>query len=214
MKKTTTLYIVRHGQTSFNANHVIGGTLEPNPLSRVGTQEAQILANRLRHVLFDVIYSSDLSRAAKTAEIIAAKRNLTYTVDPLLRERSWGALQGKTFREARKKHPKAFQKESTIEGKAAMDFKYVPDMESLKSAVQRFESFLQRVVIKHPGKTILIVCHFDIMIGYLVSVGYGSYQDLMNAAFNHTGYYKLIHTHTGFRVKEVVGLKRNSHDKS
>ena len=202
----TTFYVVRHGQTEFNVKNIIGGTLEPNPLSKIGRQQAVKLALKLLKIKIDLIYSSDLTRAIETAEIIADSKKLHVKTDPLLRERFWGSLQGKTFDEAKAEYEESFRKEAIIEGLEAMNFKYVPDMESLFSTVNRFNSFLKKSTADNPGKTILIVCHFDIMIGFLVSIGYGTYQKLMNSTFNHTGYYKLYVEDSKFSIKEIKGL--------
>ncbi len=207
MIQQTTFYVARHGQTEFNLKGIIGGILEPNELSPKGEEQAGILGEKLQHIPFDKIYSSKLSRAKKTAEIIATKRNLLVEYDKMLNERNWGSLQGISFSDAQKKYPEAFIVESKIEGKEALKFKYVSDMESLEDTVKRFRSFLNKVIKRNAGKTILIVCHFDIMIGFLFSLGYGTYQDLMNASFDHTGYYELLHDGGSFMIKDVVGLK-------
>ena len=206
MTKQTTFYIVRHGQTDFNLKGIIAGILEPNLLSQKGEEQASVLGKKLTHISFDKIYSSKLSRAKKTAEIIASMKNLPVETDELLNERNWGSLQGISFDEAQKKYPEVFIEESKIEGKKALIFKYVNDMESLEDAVRRFKQFLNKAVKLNNGKTILVVCHFDIMIGFLFSIGYGTYQDLMNASFDNTGYYKLIYNGKTFQIKKIEGL--------
>lgn len=208
MKKLTTIFVVRHGQTEFNIKKIIGGTLEPNPLSAIGKDQAVKLSKKLKNIKFDMIYSSDLSRAKETAKIIASMKNLPVSVSKLLRERDWGSLQGRTFEEAKKEHKAAFLKESKVEGEEALNFKYVKDMESLKDTINRFKEFLVMIVNEQKGKTILMVCHFDIMIGYLVDLGYGTYQELMNASFDHTGHYKLTSDGKTFQVEEIVGLNK------
>lgn len=206
MNKKTSIYVARHGQTEFNLKGVIGGILEPNPLSPKGEEQAKILSEKLKNIHFDKIYSSALSRAQKTAEIIAKSQGVPVIHDQLLNERNWGSLQGISFDEAQKKHPEAFLKESKIEGTEALKFRYVPDMESLEETIRRYTKFLAKIIQENNGKTVLIVCHFDIMIGYLFSIGYGTYQKLMNASFDHTGYYKLIHDGEKFTVDEIIGL--------
>lgn len=48
-----------------------------------------------------------------------------------------------------------------------------------------------------------------VYLGYLVEQGEGSYQKLMNADFDHTGYYKLMVDNGGIKVVEIVGLDIN-----
>lgn len=207
MSKQTTIYIVRHGQAEFNSRHIIGGTLDPNPLTAEGEEQARKLGEKFKHIKIDKIYSSDLLRAQKTAEIIASMKNLPVKTSRLLRERSWGILQGKTFDEAKKEYPEAFLKESRIESEEALDFKYVEDMESLRHAVLRFRRFLEMIDENQTGIAMFVVTHFDIMIGYLVYLQLGTYQDLMNADLDHVGYYKLVRKEKIFIVEKIVGLR-------
>lgn len=211
MSKQTTIYIVRHGQAEFNLHHIIGGILDPNPLTEKGEEQAMKLGEKFKDVKIDKIYSSDLFRAQKTAEIIASIKNLPVKTNSLLRERSWGILQGKTFDEAKKEYPEAFLKESKIEGEEALDFKYVKDMESLRHAVLRLKRFLEIIDKNQTGRTVLAVTHFDIMIGYLVYLRLGTYQDLMNADLDHAGYYKLVRNEKIFIVEKIVGLRIKGH---
>ena len=206
MNKKTIFYVVRHGQAVFNLKRVIGGTLEPNILTTKGEEQAKILAEKFNNIKFDEIYSSDLSRAKKTAEIIASTKNLPIQTSELLRERSWGSLQGKTFKDAQNEYARAFKKERTVDGEEALDFTFVRDMESLRSATSRFNKFITNIVQAKQGKTILVISHFDIMIGYLVGLGFGTYQNLMNADFDHAGYYKLVANENTFNVEKIVGL--------
>lgn len=206
MNKQTVIYVVRHGQAELNVKHTIGGTLEPNLLTSEGRKQALKLAENLKNIQIDKVYSSDLSRAKQTAEIIASKIALPVAINKLLRERSWGSLQGKTFEEAKKIYPEAFKNEAEIEGQRAFKFRYVRDMESLGEAVMRFKRFLETITSKQQGKTVLIVSHFDIIVGYLVDLGLGSYQKLMNANFNHAGYYTLIYSNGELKIGKIVGL--------
>ena len=205
-KKQLTIYVVRHGEAEFNVKGIFGGTYEPNPLTPKGIYQAHELAQKFKDTKLDKIYSSDLSRAKKTAEIIAAIHNLSVETTPLLRERSYGRLQGMTFEKGRRQYKAAFAKEANLKSKKALKFKYVEDMESLHDAVSRFKQFLKVVANNQKGKTILIVSHFDIMIGYLIDIGFGIYQELINAELDHTGYFKLVDIGETFQVKEIIGL--------
>ena len=206
MNKQTTIYIVRHGQAEFNIRHIIGGTLDPNPLTEKGEEQARKLGEKFKNIKIDKIYSSDLLRAQKTAETIASMKNLPVNTNSLLRERSWGILQGKKFDEAKKKYPEVFLRESKIVGEEALDFKYVEDMESLRHAVLRLKRFIEMIGKNQTGRSILVVTHFDIMIGYLVYLRLGTYQELMNADLDHAGYYKLVRKEKIFIAEKIVGL--------
>jgi broad specificity phosphatase PhoE len=80
------------------------GQADP-PLSASGIEQAQRLAERLRHVRFDAAYSSDLKRCLTMAELIAGVRGIDIRPDRRLREIDTGLWEGLTFEEARSRYP-------------------------------------------------------------------------------------------------------------
>ncbi|CAG8624425.1 14314_t:CDS:2 [Cetraspora pellucida] len=102
MAKPPQLYftVVRHGETSSNLNHIIQGHIDTK-LNKTGREQVEIVGRRLRKLKFDHIYTSDLSRAKKTADAIAKHHPDTpFTVDMRLRERDMGRLSGKSIQDA------------------------------------------------------------------------------------------------------------------
>jgi broad specificity phosphatase PhoE len=97
-ENSTILYVIRHGQTTWNRENKVQGQLDV-PLDEVGEKQAAALAQRLTGQEIDKLYSSDLLRASRTAEIIAGILNLPVGIKPALRERNWGDWQGKTMSE-------------------------------------------------------------------------------------------------------------------
>jgi len=91
----TTLLLVRHGETDWNADGRLQGQTD-RPLSDYGREQARQLAEDLQGEGFDAIYSSDLSRARETAEIVGARLGLRVELDPDLREKDWGNWEGLT----------------------------------------------------------------------------------------------------------------------
>ena len=69
------IYFVRHGQTDWNFLRKFQGQ-QDIPLNDLGRRQAQAVSERLRRISFDVLYSSDLSRAYETAEMINAHHRL------------------------------------------------------------------------------------------------------------------------------------------
>lgn len=96
------LTLVRHGETIANKDGIIQGHQDV-ALSETGVTQARLVAFRLRNEKFTHIFASDLSRAARTAQIIAeASTECHCSViqkDPRLRERKFGIYEGKTFTE-------------------------------------------------------------------------------------------------------------------
>src|SRR3954447_15553771 len=91
----TTLLLVRHGETDWNAEGRLQGHTD-RPLSDYGRRQAQQLAEELDGEELEAIYSSDLARASETAEIVGRRLGPPTVLDPDLREKDWGAWEGLT----------------------------------------------------------------------------------------------------------------------
>ena len=86
------IYLVRHGETDWNRNGILMGQADI-PLNIKGKEQATKIANNLKDVEFDICYSSPLSRAKETAEIICQGKKIVE--DNLLKERGSGIYSGK-----------------------------------------------------------------------------------------------------------------------
>ena len=87
------LYLVRHGETDWNAKGILMGQTDI-PLNDTGIQQAEALRNKIaaRGLEFDAVYASPLQRTAKTAEIIAPDFPIIF--HDALKERGIGQLAG------------------------------------------------------------------------------------------------------------------------
>src|SRR5678816_4395189 len=94
--RNTTLLLIRHGETAWNAEHRIQGQLDI-PLSPLGILQSARLADCLAHEPIDAVYSSGQSRAWLTAAPLAARLGLEVIAEPRLRERSFGIFEGLTL---------------------------------------------------------------------------------------------------------------------
>jgi len=94
--ETTHFWLIRHGETEWNASRRLQGWLDI-PLSETGRRQARQLAAHLRKLEapeFKAVLSSDLSRASDTAHIAAAHLGLPLITSERLRERNYGIYQG------------------------------------------------------------------------------------------------------------------------
>lgn len=94
------IVLVRHGQTTFNAERRMQGQLDI-PLTDEGRRQAHELGERLKRegTHFDALYSSRLVRAKETARIIGGYLGLEPKAVNGLEELNFGCFQGHTFRE-------------------------------------------------------------------------------------------------------------------
>lgn len=99
------LWLIRHGETEWNLQRRMQGHADI-PLAPTGEAQAQKLAQRLRTRSFDSVWSSDLSRARRTAEIAFPGREVT--IDARLREISAGVFEGHRFAELDTDPPPGF----------------------------------------------------------------------------------------------------------
>ena len=90
------LWLIRHGQTDWNAEGRIQGQMN-SQLSELGVRQAERLQERLKRASFDSFFSSDSDRAHKTGQI--ALPEAEFKLDTRLREISFGVLEGKTYNE-------------------------------------------------------------------------------------------------------------------
>ncbi|HKP60349.1 MAG TPA: histidine phosphatase family protein [Polyangiales bacterium] len=89
------IVLVRHGETDGNATRVL--QLPDVPLNARGMRQAERLADRLQTLPITQIVCSDLLRARMTAAPIAARLGLQVAYTPLLQERNFGDLRGRSY---------------------------------------------------------------------------------------------------------------------
>uniref|UniRef100_A0ACD5Y4Y0 Uncharacterized protein n=1 Tax=Avena sativa TaxID=4498 RepID=A0ACD5Y4Y0_AVESA len=145
--------VVRHGETSWNASHIIQGQMDPE-LNETGRQQALVVARRLsREAKPAAVYSSDLRRAAETAQAIATACGVSNLVfDPALRERHMGDLHGLVYDVANRRNPEVFSSEQRTQE--------IPGGgESLDQLSRRCVSYLNTVAEKHKGDRVIVVTH-------------------------------------------------------
>src|SRR3990172_12494183 len=104
MNNLTTFYLVRHAQTEWNVKGIVQGGTTDSPLTESGKKVSKELAGKFKDIKFDLVFSSDLLRAKRTAKIIVLEKNLAVRTTELLRERSFGEFDGKANSELRAVH--------------------------------------------------------------------------------------------------------------
>ncbi|MDR1071172.1 MAG: histidine phosphatase family protein [Rickettsiales bacterium] len=95
----TDFYIFRHGETDWNAERRIQGQTRDIPLNARGVAQAKELAENMKYIPLDVIYSSPLGRALETAKIVAKTKIIPVVGFDELKEHHYGTAEGKLHSE-------------------------------------------------------------------------------------------------------------------
>ncbi len=203
----TTFYIVRHGESEGNVNKILQGQMD-FPLTKAGESQAKKRAHDLKTVNFDAAFSSDLMRAYRTAEIIALEHKLTVQTTKALRERTFGSYEGMDPTQFTKEIQDIFSRWYMLTDAEWMKQKLDDRFESGEEMVSRMLTFLREIAVGYPGKTILSVCHGDLMRNLLIHLGWGTKNELRSHAIENTAYFVLETDGTDFMIKQTEGITK------
>jgi broad specificity phosphatase PhoE len=159
--------LARHGQTNDNLPPIRFQGFRDTPLNDTGREQAHELAERIAAEPEPVrsLWSSDLSRAGETAEIVGARIGLTPRLDARLREANRGEWEGHLFRDIERSDPEGYA--AWMRGGASFRF---PGGESLQDQLDRVSAALADVeragelpalVVCHGGSIRVILCSRD-----------------------------------------------------
>lgn len=165
----TTLYLIRHGETEGAEIRRYKGTLDV-PLSEKGMKQVERVSEHILKLMSTIqkeedalpvsernlgaVYSSDLSRALKSAEIIARPHSLRPIAVPSLRERNFGLWEGMSFEEIKEKYHEEFK------AWAGNPLEFSPvNGESTLEVRDRVMDAFEKIVQAHPGGRVAIIAH-------------------------------------------------------
>lgn len=152
----TLFYLVRHGETDWNLQHRVQGSSDI-PLNDTGRRQAAHTATLLARRSFDAIYSSPLSRASETADIISARLGLgAPTLHDAFVERNYGHAEGMTRHAINSRWRN---------GTA------VPGQETRGSVQRRVRGALYGLAADNPGRHLIITTHGGVIRSMLFDVG-------------------------------------------
>ena len=163
--KTTTLLLIRHGQTDWNRQGRYTGQSDI-PINEMGREQARLLASKLKTTPPDVIYASDLIRAYQTAEIVAGACDVPLYADPRLREINQGVWEGMLFADIKARFAREFAARKADPLTVA-----APEGETVGQVRERVLAAVQTIIEKHPGQRVAIVAHglvLAIIKGYVI----------------------------------------------
>jgi probable phosphoglycerate mutase len=157
------ILLARHGETDDNIEPIrIQGWID-TPLNETGRAQAHELAERVVDEGIEVIYSSQLSRAKETADIVGARLGLEPIVDPRFAEGNRGDLEGRLWQDVAKEDPDVY----AAWRRAGEEFRF-PGGESLQEQMDRViaglvdvtqRGILPALVVCHGGSIRVALCH-------------------------------------------------------
>ncbi|MBP9733090.1 MAG: 2,3-bisphosphoglycerate-dependent phosphoglycerate mutase [Candidatus Omnitrophica bacterium] len=155
---STTLVLLRHGQSQWNLENKFTGWVDV-PLTPLGEEEAKKAGAKLKGIRFDKAYTSDLQRAQKTLALaleVSGQPDLPVTRDKALNERHYGDLQGLDKAETAKK----FGDEQVKIWRRSYDIA-PPNGESLKDTAARTLPYFDKYIVADlkAGKNIIVAAH-------------------------------------------------------
>ena len=168
------ILLVRHGITKLHTGDRFWGKTDI-ALSNAGIKQAGQLRSRLTSEKINAIYSSTLSRARSTAEIIASGHKVDVIPCGELCECNFGYIEGLTFEEIKRLHPALAEE---LSNRRMVAF---PGGETLDQLNSRVLSFLKQLEKHKPKETVLIVAHggpLRLIICNLLGLGLEHWQQI------------------------------------
>ncbi|SHN42815.1 probable phosphoglycerate mutase [Duganella sacchari] len=158
----TTILLIRHGETAWNAVRRLQGHIDI-PLNEEGERQAAALARALAGEKLDAIIASDLQRAMQTAQAVAGHHpHLQLHTDAQLRERAYGVFEGMLYQDIQHQYPDDFAKWQARDIEAVMPAGE-RKAESFHQFYDRTIAALQAVAERHTGQTVAVVAHGGVL---------------------------------------------------
>ncbi len=186
------LVFIRAAETDWNRIGRWQGWVA-SPLNEHGRRQAGKLARFVRHLGLGALYSSDLVRAAQTAEILAEALEFAPVFDARLRERSVGTWQGMTVEEMRAWYPADHQ--------ALLDdpeHYRIEGGESRLDVRTRMRAAFDDIVRKERGETVAILSHTSAI--KLLLDQFLPHSDVLDVDFGNTSVTTLLKNGAGWEV--------------
>ena len=154
------LVILRHGQTDANVAKIVQGRMNSH-LSDLGRTQAEAASVALADEPFEAAYASDLDRAMDTARIVMSRHpGVEIHSEPSLREWCLGVLEGKCWNDLVKDPVMAELREALLRENCVGE---IPGGETKTELQARVDAFLQLMVERHTGQTMLLVTHAGVL---------------------------------------------------
>lgn len=147
----TTIFLARHGESDWNVAKRFQGHSD-RPLTELGREQAHALADLIASEEIEAVYTSPLSRARETAEIVAARVGLEPVALAELREVDTGSWSGLSRADVEARFPEGFTRWRS--GGSGWE-----DGETYEEMAERVIGALRTIAEDHPDGRVLIISH-------------------------------------------------------
>jgi probable phosphoglycerate mutase len=158
---TTTILLIRHGETDWNAARRLQGHTDIG-LNDAGVLQADALGRALAQAPLAAVIASDLSRARQTAQAVAVHHGIELRIDSQLRERCYGGFEGLQHAQIAKVYPQHYAAWQARDIDALM-----PPGERIGESFRQFFTRSTQAIAhwaeQYPGRTIAIVAHGGVL---------------------------------------------------
>ena len=186
--------LVRHAQSEANINRILQGQTD-GTLTEKGMAQAHLLAEHFSNKSLDMIISSDLHRAYKTAQIVAKKQSLEVVTTKSLREWNAGILDGL---------PAASLEEAITKSQLPLSEFTPDDGESFSQLRERAINFLTTLETHNQGQVIMVCTHGDLLRVLVGSILEKDLESSMIIEFDNTSYTTIVLNNNGKWIVESI----------
>ena len=208
---TLRLWLVRHAQSTWNAEGRLQGKADP-PLTDMGRRQAAQVAQRLAVAAPDAIYASPLRRAAETAQIIGEAVDRHVIEDRRLEEIGVGAASGKRWEEVTQCWPHL----ERISQRGDLSLHYFPGAESVDAFGHRVAACFTAIRAAHDHGDVVVVSHGGVFRAYLSQIMNvrGGYTPVLH--FANTSVSQVVFVRPGWTdvrfINDVSHLRNGASD--
>lgn len=173
------IYVFRHGETDLNKEGRFQGQSNNTPLNSTGLTQAAALADKMKDIPIDIVFTSPLQRAYQTGATVARQKNVPIIADNRLIEGNFGIAEGMLKDDIRKQIAKEFKRWRDFKD---MDFAFEGG-ESKQQILERVLDFVEFLQTR-PEQNIAVSTHSAVIRSLLINLGV--YRDrIPNAEFIH-----------------------------
>lgn len=185
---TLRIWLVRHAQSTWNAQRRLQGKANP-PLTDEGRRQAACVAERLSGIGATALYTSPLRRAAETAQIIGQTTTLRPVQDSRLQEIGVGVASSYRWEELMQKWPHL----ERVAEHGDLVLPHIPGAESLSAFGERIAACFADIQSQHGSGDVVVVAHGGVFRAYLSQImkvrqGYTPVLHLANTSVSQVSF--------------------------